>query len=117
MWVFRPERAWQSLHEGADVRIPRVFKLIMTYVTPAYLFVILGWWAATDALPILRLERGAGGGVPSESALPYIIISRGILLALLVIGLVLIRLAWKRNGYDDRRGLPEVPEPARGGIA
>ncbi len=56
MWVFKPDNAWRSLHEGADIRIPGIFKFIMTYVTPVYLLVILGWWTVTEALPILRLE-------------------------------------------------------------
>ena len=115
MWVFRPEQAWKSLHEGADVRIPRVFRFIMTYVTPAYLLVILGWWAVTDALPILRLERAAGGGAIPDGTLPYILASRAILLALLVSALIVIRLAWKRNGYDDRAGFREVPLSLTGG--
>jgi SNF family Na+-dependent transporter len=115
MWVFRPEQAWKSLHEGADVRIPRVFRFIMTYVTPAYLLVILGWWAVTDALPILRLERGAGGGEIPDGALPYILASRAILLALLVGALIAIRMAWKRNGYDDHAGFREVPLSLTGG--
>jgi NSS family neurotransmitter:Na+ symporter len=109
MWVFKPERAWQSLHEGADVRIPRVFRFIMTYVTPAYLLVILGWWAVTDALPILTLERAAGGGDVAPGTLPYIMMSRALMLALVVAFLFLIRLAWKRNGYDDRAGFRESP--------
>jgi neurotransmitter:Na+ symporter, NSS family len=113
MWVFRPERAWASMHERADVRIPRIFRFIMMWVTPAYLLVILTWWGITDALPILRLERTAGGGSVSDEALPYILASRGILLALLVGLLFLIRLAWTRNRYDDRAGMPEHPVSAK----
>jgi neurotransmitter:Na+ symporter, NSS family len=112
MWVFRPERAWRSLHEGADMTIPRVFRFIMTWVTPAYLLVILGWWTATDALPILRLDRAAGGGEVATEAMPYILASRAILLALVVGWLFLIRLAWRRNGYDDRVGFAEVDTSA-----
>ena len=110
MWVFRPERAWQSMHEGADVRIPRIFRFVMTYVTPAYLLVILGWWAVSDALPILTLQRAAGGGPIAPESLPYILASRGIMLAMLVGFLFLIRIAWKRNGYVDRAGFIETAD-------
>lgn len=108
MWVFKPENAWRSIHQGADIRIPAIFRFVMTWVTPAYLFVILGWWGIADALPILRMERSAGGGPVSPEAEPYILLSRAIIVAFAVCFIVLIRIAWKRNGYDDRRGFVEV---------
>jgi NSS family neurotransmitter:Na+ symporter len=109
MWVFRPERAWSSIHDGADARIPRVFLFVMTYITPAYLFVILGWWAVTDALPILAFDKAASGGDVAPTAVPYVLAARGIIVALVVAFLFLIRLAWKRNGYNDRAGFIEQP--------
>jgi SNF family Na+-dependent transporter len=110
VWVFGPSRAWASLHEGADLRLPRVFKHIITFVTPAYLAVILVWWGVTDALPILRLERAAGGGPVAHESIPYVWAARGMLIVLLAVAVLAIRAAWRRNGYDDRAGLPEVPE-------
>ena len=41
VWIFKPENAWRSIHEGADIRIPRLFRFVMTFVTPAYLAFIL----------------------------------------------------------------------------
>ncbi len=61
MWVFKPENAWASLHQGADIRIG-MFKFIMTYVTPLYLGIILVWWAVTRAIPILTLQGGVAAG-------------------------------------------------------
>jgi hypothetical protein len=87
-----------------------VFRFILTWVTPAYLLVILAWWAVTDALPILRLERAAGGGPVDPASVPYVWAARGILVALVVVFLILIRRAWRRNGRDDRAGLPELAE-------
>ena len=110
MWVFKPENAWRSIHQGADIRIPRIFKFIMTYVTPAYLIFILAWWGWGDALPILLNERSAGSGTPvSEADMPYILASRLILVGFFVAFAVFVRMAWKRNGYDDRAGFVEVP--------
>jgi SNF family Na+-dependent transporter len=108
VWIFGPDNAWRSIHEGADIRIPRVFRYIITWITPAYLIVILTWWGVTDALPILRLDRAAGGGEPDPASVPYIIASRLTMALIAVLFLLLIRSAWKRNGYVDRDGLPEV---------
>lgn len=108
VWVFKPEDAWQSIHQGADIRIPRAFKFVMTFITPVYLFVILGWWAWTDAWPLLRMQRVTPG---SE---PYVLVSRAILLLFTVTFIVLVRMAWTRNRYDDRQGFDAV-EPHAGG--
>ena len=109
MWIFKPENAWRSIHEGADIRIPAVFRFIMTYVTPLFLMVILGWWAVTEAWPILTLagNKSAGGDIPAGMEV-WVHVSRLLIVALIAFFLVMIRIAWKRNGYDDRAGLPEV---------
>ena len=108
VWIFGPGRAWASIHEGADIRIPRIFRFILTFVTPAYLIIILGWWAATDAWPILMLDRAAGGGPVDPATTPYIWGARAALVVIAVVFAVLVRVAWRRHGRDDRAGLPEV---------
>ena len=115
MWIFKPENAWRSLHQGADIRIPTVFRFVMTFVTPLYLGVILAWWAVTQALPILRLEGGAAaGGAIAPGAEIYVHLSRLLILGFVVFFLVMIRIAWKRNGYDDRAGFREVEDTPLG---
>ena len=110
MWIFKPDNAWKSIHQGADIRIPGIFKFIMTYVTPLYLFIILGWWGYTEAIPIIMNERSSGGAAPvSAENLPYVTLSRSILILFFVVFAILVRIAWKRNGYKDREGFPEIP--------
>jgi uncharacterized cupin superfamily protein len=60
------------------------------------------------ALPTLRLE-----GVDPESAV-YLHISRLIMVGIAVFFLVMVRIAWKRNGYDDRVGFREVEDTLLG---
>jgi len=109
VWIFGPERAWASIHQGADIRIPGVFKFVMTYVTPLYLMVILGWWGATEAMPILLNQRSAGSVDPvAPGDMLYVNLSRGVILLFAVAFVLLVRMAWKRNGYDDRKGFSEV---------
>lgn len=109
MWLFKPENAWRSMHLGADIRLPAVYRFIMTYVTPLFLLIILGWWAVTEAWPILTLagNKSAGGDIPAGQAV-YVQLSRLLLVSFVVFFLVMIRLAWKRNGYDDRADFIEV---------
>lgn len=110
MWVFKPDKAWESIHRGADVRIPAVFKFIMTYITPLFLFIILGWWAVTEAWPILTLENGSAGGPIPPGQEIYVHLSRLLLVGFIAFFLVMIRIAWKRNGYNDRAGFDEVTQ-------
>ncbi|MDQ3388877.1 MAG: sodium-dependent transporter [Gemmatimonadota bacterium] len=109
MWIFKPENAWRSIHQGADIRLPGVFRFVMTYVTPVYLGIILIWWGVTQALPILTLAGGAsaGGPIPPGGEI-YVHLSRLIIVGIAVFFLIMIRIAWKRNGYDDRAGFVEV---------
>ena len=107
VWVFGPERAWQSLHEGADIRLPRIFKWVMTFVTPLLLFLLLGWWLVSDAIPILRLEISPEGSPLSPDHVPYVLLSRAVMVLIAVAFVVLVRQAWRRNRYDDRTGFTE----------
>jgi len=114
MWIFTPSKAWESMHQGADLRIPQVFKFIMTYVTPVYLLFILGWWGYVDALPILMYEKSAGGGSLDPANTGYVTISRAIIVLFAIVSVVLIRMAWQRNKYDDRKGFVEVDRSGEG---
>jgi SNF family Na+-dependent transporter len=116
VWVFKPENAWRSIHQGADIRIPAIFKFIMTYVTPLYLLIILVAWGWQDAVPILTNQKTAGGGPPTTEAAPYILISRLILVGFAITFTVLVRMAWKRNRYVDREGFIEVGQTPAGAI-
>jgi SNF family Na+-dependent transporter len=39
-WIFGIDRGWKEAHEGAHIRIPRIFKFVMKYVAPTYLLVV-----------------------------------------------------------------------------
>lgn len=91
VWVFGPDNAWKELHEGASMRIPRFYKVVLTYVTPMFLLVMMVWWTATEAIPILLMD-----GVPAENV-PVKWASRGVMLAILAFQLWLIKAAWDKK--------------------
>jgi SNF family Na+-dependent transporter len=43
-WIFGMDKAWDEIHKGADMRVPRIYKFIIKYITPVFLFFILGMW-------------------------------------------------------------------------
>ncbi len=39
-WVFGLEKGWKEINEGADIRIPGIYKYILKYVTPVILIIV-----------------------------------------------------------------------------
>lgn len=91
VWVFGMEKAWDEIHHGADLVLPRFYKWIIKYITPLFLFFILGAWFWQEWIPVILMKN-----VPPESK-PVILATRlGLLLIFLVLAL-LVKIAWKRR--------------------
>jgi len=90
-WVFGIDRAWEEIHHGAQLNIPKVYKWIIKYITPSFLLVILFSWFFQQGLNTILMN-----GV-SPSNVPYILGTRIGLLALFVALAVLVRIALKRR--------------------
>ena len=95
-YVFGMDRGWDEIHRGADIKIPAFYKPVMKYVTPLFLFTLLGWWTVTEALPALLMQN-----VADPSQIPYRWLSRGVMVALLVIGTILIKRSWARRAGEE----------------
>ncbi len=65
-WIFGIERGWEEITRGADMRVPRIFRFVIRYVTPSFLLVIFlasfvkpeGEWGAAFGSLV------SGGGWP-----------------------------------------------------
>jgi NSS family neurotransmitter:Na+ symporter len=90
-WVFGLKKGWQEMHKGADLKVPRVFKFILTYITPIYLLVLLGYWFFTDAIKEFLMKD------EEPARHPYLWGARVMIVALLLVMLLLIRKAWKKR--------------------
>jgi SNF family Na+-dependent transporter len=90
-WVFGMERAWDEIHRGADLRVPKVYKFIIKYVTPLFLFFILGMWFKQEWLPVIIMKN------ISASDRPFVLATRlGLIIIFLVLG-ILVKIAWKNK--------------------
>ncbi|MBD3426226.1 MAG: sodium:calcium symporter [Candidatus Omnitrophica bacterium] len=96
-WVFGINKAWEEVHHGADLRIPQIYKYIIKYVTPVFLFIVLIAWFFQEWLPIIRMDN-----VPQHNHM-YILATRiGLLLIFLVLA-IMVKVAWrKRKTKGDR---------------
>jgi SNF family Na+-dependent transporter len=90
-WVFGMDKAWEEIHRGADMSIPKVYKFIIKYITPLFLFLILGIWLSQEWLPIITMKQ------ISLANKPFIFFTRlGLLLILLILA-VLVKIAWRKR--------------------
>ena len=90
-WVFGMEKAWTEMHVGSDITIPRVYRFIIKYITPAFLLFILGFWCVQEWTSFILLKN-----VPREN-LPFIIATRIMLLVFFVVLVILVWHVWKRR--------------------
>ncbi|MDD4879588.1 MAG: sodium-dependent transporter [Candidatus Omnitrophica bacterium] len=97
-WVFGIDKAWEEMHHGAELRIPRVYKFVMRYVTPVFLIVILGWYLVHSGMDMLLMKN-----VSPENR-PYIFGTR-LMLAAVLIGLaVAVKVAWRGKKAGAKGG-------------
>jgi hypothetical protein len=81
----------------ADVR-PRVYKFIIKYVTPLFLFSILMMWFIQEWLPIIMMK---GVNIADK---PYILGTRLVLLFIFIVLAVLVKVAWRRKKLKEEGG-------------
>ncbi|MDD4051893.1 MAG: sodium-dependent transporter [candidate division Zixibacteria bacterium] len=96
-WVFGIDKTWSELEMGAKLRIPRLFKFVIKYITPVLLLAILGAWFFEDWIPVILMKN-----MPAEN-IPYVLGTRLTLLAVIIILCVMVRIAWQRRRRETGR--------------
>ena len=84
-WIFGMDKAWDEITEGAAIRIPRIFYYMIKYVTPVSLAILLVVWTYQAGFDLLLLRNA------DPVDLPYLLMTRGIIVALILTGLFLVR--------------------------
>jgi SNF family Na+-dependent transporter len=90
-WVFGIDRAWEEMHHGADIRVPKFYKYIIKYVTPMFLIVILAAWLWQQGIPTMLME-----GIPQANK-PFVLMTRLILAGMFALLVVLVNVAWRNR--------------------
>ncbi|MDD5166025.1 MAG: sodium-dependent transporter [Candidatus Omnitrophica bacterium] len=104
-WVLGMENAWDEVHKGADMRIPKIYKFIIKYITPLFLFFILGMWFLyrPENMRESRFLSFVFMRNVSAADKPFILSTRiGLLLIILILAL-LVKIAWRRKGMARGR--------------
>lgn len=98
VWAFGIEKAWEQIHHGAELHVPKFYKFIIKYITPTFLFLILGFWLWQYGIKTFLLD-----GVPRENV-PYVIATRFGLLLLFLVVAILVRKAYHRRIEKEEAG-------------
>jgi len=93
-WIFGMEKAWEEIHHGADMRVPKIYKFIIKYVTPVFLLLILGSWFIQEGLPTITMKRIA------DIDKPYVFMTRIGLIVLFGALALLVKIAWGKRKKD-----------------
>ena len=72
-WIFGMDRGWEEITRGADMKIPRVFRFVIRWVTPAFILLIFvgalvkpaGEWGRRSG----RSSRGTDGRLAPDSVI------------------------------------------------
>ncbi|MBI4372151.1 MAG: sodium:calcium symporter [Candidatus Omnitrophica bacterium] len=100
IWIFGSQKAWREITMGADIKLPHFFLFIMKYVTPIYLFILLGFWFFQDGLKVFLMI-----GVPAKNY-PYIWFARFLMTGILLALIVAVGIAWERNKHRIQHRVP-----------
>lgn len=98
VWIFGPKNAWKELTAGADIKVPKIFYYILKYITPTFLFVLLGTWFWQSGLDTILMK-----GVPKEN-IPYVI---GLRVMLILMFIAMAFGVWWSFSHDrlSKRGV------------
>ncbi len=90
-WIYGIDKGWKDLNEGAEIKIPSIFRFIIKYVSPLFLFILLGVWTYQMFIPTIMMK-----GVPDENK-PYIWGARIFILLIIGIMMYLIKITTGRK--------------------
>jgi SNF family Na+-dependent transporter len=68
---FGTERGWTEAHHGADLRIPKVFKFVIRWLSPAFLTIVFGLFVLKNVAG-WNLSFGAPVFTPTEPILDLV---------------------------------------------
>lgn len=79
------------------MRVPGFYKFIIRYITPLFLFFILGMWFYQEWLPIIFMKNVAAANRP------FILGTRLVLLAIFAVLAFLVKAAWRKRRLLEER--------------
>ncbi len=109
-WIFGVKKGWQEMHKGADFKVPRFFKFVFKFITPAYILVILVVWTIQDAVGTFLMRKDKVVSFATDeleaASRPYRWAARVLFLAIIIAVVTMVRIAWKKKEAGKEAGKP-----------
>jgi NSS family neurotransmitter:Na+ symporter len=90
-WVYGINKGWEEMHQGAQFKVPKIYKYILKYVTPLYLLVLLAVWSYQQFWPFIVMK----GVVPGDR--PYQWAARLLIFTLWAAIVGMVAWVWRRR--------------------
>lgn len=90
-WVFGMDKAWTELHLGSDITIPKFYRFVIKWITPAVLLFVLGFWLIQEGIPTILMKN-----IKPEDRI-YVITVRTALILLFSVLCFLVWRVWKKR--------------------
>ena len=109
-WVVGMKKGWKELHQGATIRVPRLFQFVMKFVTPLFLLVIFFFFIAYNVFGVGQsgVSSYVKDLIGSEGSAPNLVarLSVGVIFLTLILLCLITASAAKRwtrqlNGQED----------------
>jgi SNF family Na+-dependent transporter len=97
LFALKFAKGWEEMNIGALIKIPKIYKFIIKYITPSFLLILLAVWTYQQFIPTIFLE-----GVSEENK-PFIWGVRIMLLAILLALLILVKIAWNKRKIKEEK--------------
>ncbi len=92
------DKGFEEMHRGAQMRVPSIYRIIIKYITPAYLIFLLVFWGIQDWWPTVTMAK-----MTSSTQIFWVSVTRVMLGALLALILILIYRAHRRSRFPELR--------------
>ena len=90
-WIFGIEKAWEEIHHGAELKIPKAYKFIIKYITPLFLLLILGSWFYQQGIPTILMKD------VDAKDMPYVLGIRLMLFVMFLSLAIMVKIAWNKR--------------------
>jgi neurotransmitter:Na+ symporter, NSS family len=93
------DRGFKEMHRGAELQVPRIYRFIMKFITPAYLIFLLVFWGIQDWWPLATMQN-----ISDPKQFLIIGITRGMLLVIVILLVYMVYVAHRRHKFPHVGG-------------
>ncbi|MDA3923752.1 MAG: sodium-dependent transporter [Kiritimatiellae bacterium] len=99
---FGVDKGWKEMHRNSQLSLPAIFKFVMRWCTPVFLFVILVSWFVTEGwktILMIKLVDGEWQRLYEGDAFYWVLATRICLLSVFAATCWLVKVAWKSSKH------------------